>query len=94
MDHKGPLRGIRAFDLVSGELDSRVVLYLPQALVEAFPLVRLSELLFVVAVRQEVFWTQEGSGEEHGFSGLEPEKVPVNKTVKIFSSQQKTNVFM
>lgn len=50
-------------DLIACELDSRVVLDLPQALVEAFPLVRLAKFVFILLVGQEILWAQECTKE-------------------------------
>lgn len=46
-------------DLIACELDARVVLDLPQALVEAFPLVGLAKFVFVLLVRQKILWAQK-----------------------------------
>lgn len=44
-------------DLIACELDSRVVLDLPQALVETFPLVGLAKFVFILLVGQKILWT-------------------------------------
>lgn len=46
-------------DLIACELDSRVVLDLPQALVEAFPLVGLAKFVFILLVGQKILRAQE-----------------------------------
>ena len=50
-----------------------VVLDLPQALIEAFPLVGFPVLIFTLVVGKQVLGSQEGSGEKnHGPSPGEP----------------------
>lgn len=50
-------------DLIACELDSGVVLDLPQALVEAFPLVGLAKFVFVLLVGQKILRAQECTKE-------------------------------
>lgn len=50
-------------DLIACELDSRVVLNLPQALVEAFSLVGLAKFVFILLVWQKILRAQECTSE-------------------------------
>lgn len=59
------IKNQQATDPIACELDSWVVLYLPKAFVESFPLVRLRKFVFILLVEQKILWAQECTkGEE------------------------------